>query len=189
MRSIEEAKSTLGDHFAFFFDLVQAQLQRLDLDRDARILDVGTGRGAAAITLALCGHRVLTGEPGDDHSEYAKQAWRERAQMVGVADAITFQPFEAERMPFADGAFDAVFMLGALHHMRDPALAVAECVRVLAPGGAVCILEPNAAMVASVRPEHPDHPDPTDPTPFVPGTHGLETVHGEKFDVYLIRDA
>lgn len=189
MKTIEQAKETLGDQFSFFFDLIQAQLQRLDLGQDARILDVGTGMGMAAVTLALCGHRVLTGEPANDRTEYAKQAWREQAQKVGVEEAITFEPFDAEQMPFADQSFDAVFVLGALHHMGDPAAAVTEFVRVLAPGGGICILEPNAAMIELVRPKHPDHPAPTDPTPFVQGKLALETIHEEKFDVYLIRHA
>ena len=77
-------------------------------------------------------------------------------------------------------------MLGALHHMQDPATAVSECARVLAPGGGVCIIEPNAAMLEKVREEHPDHPDPTDPTPFVPSTLTLETYREERFDVYLL---
>jgi ubiquinone/menaquinone biosynthesis C-methylase UbiE len=187
MTDIEQAKSTLGEQFSFFFDVIYPQLQRLQLDKNARILDVGTGMGRVAMTLALCGHRVLTGEPTDDRSEYAKQAWREQAQKIGVDEAITFEPFDAEQLPFADQGFDAVFVMGSLHHMSDPAAAVAECVRVLAPGGVLCILEPNAAMIELVRTKHPDHPDPTDPTPFVQDAMALERIREEKFDVFLIR--
>lgn len=188
MKTIEQAKTILGDEFSFFFDLIHAQLQRMDLPREARILDVGTGMGRSAVAAALCGHQVLTGEPADDSSKYAKQAWRELAEKVGVQEAITFEPLEAESMPFADQAFGGVLMLGALHHMNDPQAAVAECLRVLAPGGAICIMEPNAAMIEFVRAnKHPDHPEPTDPTPFVSAPRTLETIHEEKFDVYLIR--
>lgn len=187
MQTIEQAKRTLGDEFSLFFDMIQAQVGRMNLDPTAPILDVGTGRGAAAIALALCGFRVLTGEPADDRSAYAKQAWRNRAQQVGVEGAITFEAFDAEQMPFADHAFAGVFMLGALHHMSDPATAVAECARVVSPGGTICIMEPNAAMIEQVRSRHPDHPEPTNPTPFVPQAFALETVPTDRFDVYLIR--
>ena len=188
MKTIEQAKGILGDDFSFFFDLIDAQLLRMDLAREARILDVGTGMGRSAVAMALCGHQVVTGEPADDSSKYAKQAWREQARKVDVEDKIIFEPFEAEQMPFEDQAFGGVFMLGALHHVSDPRAAVTECVRVLAPGGTICIMEPNAAMIEFVRAnKHPDHPEPTDPTPFVPEACALETVHDEKFDVYLIR--
>jgi len=77
-------------------------------------------------------------------------------------------------------------MMGALHHMSAPAEAVSECIRVLAPRGSLCILEPNAVLLDRARAKFPDHPDPTDPTPFVEGM-ALETTHEEMFDVYVIR--
>lgn len=41
----------------------------------------------------------------------------------------------AERLPFADGVFDAVISIAVLEHVRDPFAAAAEMCRVLKPGG------------------------------------------------------
>lgn len=186
MMDIDSAKTTLGDGFAFFFEVVRAQLEDLGLNKDARILDVGTGKGRVAITLALCGYEVLTGEPAEDQSEYAKQDWFLDAQQVGAESAINYQPLDAQDLPFDSGSFDAIFMMGALHHMSDPVAAVAECIRVMAPGGVFCILEPNAKLIERARTRFPDHPEPEDPRPYVRDL-SVEVVHSEMFDTYLIR--
>jgi len=186
MLDIEEAKATLGEEFSFFFEIINSQLATLELAEEAHILDVGTGKGRVALTLTLNGHRVVTGEPRDDHSEYAKQAWREEARKVGVEKAITYRDFDAAKMPFSDNEFDAVFMMGALHHMAEPESAISECIRVLAPSGVVCVMEPTPALIERARTKFPDHPDAVDPTPFI-GDMDLSVTRTEMFDIYEIR--
>ena len=46
----------------------------------------------------------------------------------------------ATDLPFRDGSFDAVCCFAALYLIEDPLQAVAEIVRVLAPGGRVALL-------------------------------------------------
>ncbi len=41
---------------------------------------------------------------------------------------------EAERLPFADASFDAVFTVGGINYFRDPAAALLEMRRVSRPG-------------------------------------------------------
>ncbi|MFL6297542.1 MAG: methyltransferase domain-containing protein [Actinomycetes bacterium] len=49
----------------------------------------------------------------------------------------SFRPVQGrlERLPFADGSFDAVVAADVLEHLPDLPAAVAELARVLAPGG------------------------------------------------------
>jgi SAM-dependent methyltransferase len=56
---------------------------------------------------------------------------------------VRFAAADAHRLPFADAAFRSVFARDLLHHVPDPAAVLAEMARVLSPGGALCLLEPN----------------------------------------------
>ena len=141
---IEEAKQKLGEEFSFIYDdTLGPVIQLLDIDKEARILDVGTGEGRMALSLALNGYSVLTGEPKNDFSEYAKQDWLSSAKKVNVDHLISFKAFNAEKMPFGDNEFDAVFMMGALHHVNDKHLVIKECIRIVKPEGILCIIEPS----------------------------------------------
>jgi len=50
----------------------------------------------------------------------------------------------AERLPFADGAFEAVLATQVLEFVSDPRGMVAEIARVLRPGGQACVTTPAA---------------------------------------------
>ena len=49
----------------------------------------------------------------------------------------------AEAMPFADASFDTVLCTQVIEHVTEPKAVVAECARVLRPGGAVIISAPQ----------------------------------------------
>ena len=46
---------------------------------------------------------------------------------------------DAHTLPFRDGSFDRVFSFNVFEHLRDPAGAAREILRVLKPGGAVAV--------------------------------------------------
>jgi len=164
---INEVKERLGSEFGFVFENTKPILQELGLDKNAKILDVGTGQGKMAITLALNGYKIITGELESDESVYAKRNWLESAKKVGVDHLITYKPFNAEKMPFYDGSFDAIFISGALHHINDRQAAFNESVRVLKSNGIICIFEPKPQSVTYIRANrHPDHPDAEDPREY-----------------------
>ena len=165
--NISEVKELLGFEFGFIFDNINPILQELEIDKNAKILDVGTGEGRMAITLALSDYKVLTGELESDESEYAKRNWFESAKKAEVDHLITYTPFNAEKMPFEDNSFDAIFISGALHHIGDRQATFNESVRVVKKNGIICIFEPNNQAIVTIRSKKfPDHPDAVDPKDY-----------------------
>jgi len=100
-----------------------------------RALDVGTGTGHYGCELARLGLRVT----GLDPSEAMLQVAREKDC------GVTWQQGAAEALPYADGAFELVLSVTALEFMPDPAQALAEMFRVVAPGGRLVVAVLNAA--------------------------------------------
>jgi ubiquinone/menaquinone biosynthesis C-methylase UbiE len=58
---------------------------------------------------------------------------RGRVRTTGIAAAL--QNADVRALPFEDAAFDLVIDFGTCHHISQPARALREIVRVLAPGG------------------------------------------------------
>ena len=54
-----------------------------------------------------------------------------------------FAAADATKLPFADDTFPSIFIRDLLHHVPEPHRALNEAVRVLQPGGQLCLLEPN----------------------------------------------
>jgi SAM-dependent methyltransferase len=89
-----------------------------------RILDVGTGTGRAAISLAKRG-AIVTGV--DASAEMLEVATR-RAREAGAA--VTFMRGDAHRLDFPDSSFDAVVCLRVLMHTPDWHASLGELCRV-----------------------------------------------------------
>lgn len=98
-----------------------------------RVLDVATGPGEPAVTLArLVGPtgRVV----GIDLAERMVDLARERAK-AAQADNCEFHAMDAERLTLPDASFDLVTCRFGLQIVTDPDRAIAEAKRVLKPGG------------------------------------------------------
>jgi cyclopropane fatty-acyl-phospholipid synthase-like methyltransferase len=96
------------------------------------VLDVGCGTGAPACFLARTYDVAVT---GITTSLVGVKAAQERAVRAGVDDRTTFLQRDGMDNGFASGSFDRVWALESSHLMRDRDRLVAECARVLRPGG------------------------------------------------------
>src|ERR1051325_5797926 len=62
---------------------------------------------------------------------------RELEHQIGARPRPRFQQMDATKMPFPDGSFDFIFSFNVFEHLPEPATVLAECKRVLRPGGCV----------------------------------------------------
>ena len=104
-----------------------------DLRAGARVLDVATGSGNAAIAAARRWCEVV----GTDYVPALLERARERAAAERLA--IDFRIADADRQPFADASFDAVLSVFGAMFAPDPEATAAELLRVCRPGGTIAL--------------------------------------------------
>jgi SAM-dependent methyltransferase len=125
------AARTVEEHGAFFAP---------HLRPGAWLLDCGCGPGS--ITLGLARLVAPGGVIGVDR-EPSQVAAAVRAASGGRGSNARFLAAEADRLPFADASFDAVFSHALLEHLADPVGALREFRRVLRPAGRVGVCSPD----------------------------------------------
>ncbi len=142
-----------------------------------RVLDLGAGTGKLTRQLMARGLDVVAVEPLDGMRAELARAVPGARQLAG----------SAERIPLADGAVDAVLAAQAWHWV-DPARAVPEVARVLAPGGTLGLLwnerDERESWVAELgriigetRPEE-DGPEEDGPEEDGPEEDGADNTSG-----------
>jgi len=111
-------------------------LAMLDIDEDDEVLDVGCGTGFATKGLLEHVDHVygLDQSPHQLHKAYDK---------FGKHGRVRFHLGDAERLPFADDAFDVVWSSGSIEYWPNPVDALAEFRRVTRPGGKVLVVGPD----------------------------------------------
>ncbi|MFA7266298.1 MAG: class I SAM-dependent methyltransferase [Candidatus Nanopelagicales bacterium] len=97
----------------------------------ARSLEVGCGTGFFTLNLIRAG--VLTSGVVTDISPGMVEVAVRNARGLGVA--VDGRVADAERVPYADAAFDLVIGHAVLHRIPDVEQALREALRVLRPGG------------------------------------------------------
>jgi arsenite methyltransferase len=113
---------------------------------DEQVLDVGTGRGLMLVGAA---RKLSSGRATgldvwnkQDLSGNSLQSTEHNLQLEAVTDRCSLVSESAQKMSFADGAFDVIVSNLCLHNIYDQAArdqACAEIVRVLKPRGIAII--------------------------------------------------
>ncbi|MCZ6783684.1 MAG: methyltransferase domain-containing protein [Proteobacteria bacterium] len=120
-----------------------------------RILDVASGVGQDAVSLAVRGAAVVGAEPSARMSGMARLFAEGDGRREGALPSWVRAWSDA--LPFATGSFDAVICKGAIDHFDRPEEAVAEMARVTRPTGRVVLAIANfeslACRVARARDE------------------------------------
>lgn len=114
---------------------IEAALLAALPEHAGRVLDIGTGTGRLLEVLAPRAEEMV----GVDAS---------RAMLALARDRIARRRLKASvrlgdmyRLPFEAGGFDTVTLQMVLHYADDPAAALAEAARMVAPGGRLAVVD------------------------------------------------
>lgn len=129
-------------HFPPFSDgqsLAQAQraaqcrlADRAGLRPGSRALDIGSGVGGPALTIAAHSGAHVTGL---DLTHVRVECARAKAAEQGLTGQTDFVEGDALDMPFPDASFDVVYSFDSIVHMPEKQRVHREAARVLKPGG------------------------------------------------------
>lgn len=124
---------------AFVHELAGGVLEWLSAQPGERILDLGCGDGQLTARMLAGGLEVR----GVDASATMVAAARARGVIADEA--------AAEKLPYHDASFDAVFSNAALHWVRGQDEMMAEVHRVLKPGGRFVAEMGGHGNIAAIR--------------------------------------
>lgn len=114
-------------------------VQTVEKANPKKVLDVATGTGDLAIAMAKKIENAHIS--GFDLSSGMLAKGQEKIDKIGLQKQIDMIHGDAENMPFAENAFDAVTVSFGVRNFENLALGIKEIHRVLSSGGKLIILE------------------------------------------------
>ncbi|MDI5967918.1 class I SAM-dependent methyltransferase [Streptomyces sp. SL13] len=140
----------------YVYQLIAAQLTRLYGRTGGRVADIGTGPGHLAVELA----RLTEGDVyALDINPAMLELADETVRGTGLEQRISFALGDVHDIPCASQSFDLLASYTCMHHWAEPAKALAECYRILRPGGLMAVIDVRpvsartAAAFAEIIPE------------------------------------
>ncbi len=105
-------------------------LEKSGIKKNNSVLEVGTGNGHAAISLARKKINVTTIDIDKESLHIA----RNNLKALGLLRYVTIKRMNAERLNYANSQFDYVISVNFLHHAKRPYLCIKEMLRVAGKG-------------------------------------------------------
>ncbi len=133
-------------------------VRRVAGEGPVRVLDVATGTADVALAVAHRNPRARV--TGLDPSQGMLEVGRRKVIDAGLYRRVGLVVGDAQRMPFADGEFDACCIAFGIRNVPDRDAALAEMRRVTRPGGVVAVLElaePDGGVLAPLARFHVHH--------------------------------
>ena len=110
---------------------------RMNLNRKLKVVDMGTGAGFVAITMARLGHDVTAVDMSEKMLEEARQN-----AMIARVD-INFILADATSPPLLKHSYDLVVAKSIIWNLTDPTAAYSAWIDLLKPGGAIIVIDGN----------------------------------------------
>jgi len=183
LKARHRAMWALGDYHTvateIIPDLGPVLVEALHLGPDDHVLDVAAGSGNVAIPAAATGAHVIA----SDLTPELLDKGRADAEAAGVD--VQWEVADAEHLPYADAAFDAVTscvgVMFAPHHQA----AADELVRVCRPGGRIALIAWTPTgfigqMFATMKPYVAPPPPGAQPPPLWGDIEHVRELFGDR---------
>jgi len=121
-------------------------LEKLKWDGNGIALDIGTGSGSLAISLAkkFPNSVVQAIDYWGKTWSYSKKMCEKNARLEGVGERVFFERADASKLPFEDVEFDAVissFVFHEIKSIKNKKELINEALRVLKKNGAFSFMD------------------------------------------------
>jgi len=129
-----------------FIQMRDAYLAHLQLEPNARVLEIGCGTGV--VLRALAQREGFGGTlVGSDFSDVLIGVARRLAAEDNVGDRIDFRVGDSHGLEDPDDHYDAVIAHTLISHVVDPAAVISQAARVARPGGKIVFFDGDYASL------------------------------------------